>query len=39
MLSFYSVKFDQSQIDNDGDGPYAEAEMDSKYLIRVENQA
>ena len=38
MLIFYWVRFDQSQIDADADGPYAEAEMDSDYLIPVESQ-
>lgn len=39
LLVFYWVKFDQSQIDTDGDGPYDEAEIDSDYLIRLENKA
>jgi hypothetical protein len=33
-LIFYWIKFDEAQMDSDGDGPYAEAEIDSEYLIR-----
>jgi hypothetical protein len=32
ILSFYWVKFDEPQIDADGDGPYYEAEIDANYL-------
>ena len=32
VLLFYWVKFDESQIDADGDGPYHEAEIESEYL-------
>ena len=32
ILSFYWIKFDEPQIDVDGDGPYQEAEIDSAYL-------
>ena len=39
LLVFYWVEFDQPQIDADGDGPYDEAEIDSDYLIRLENQS
>lgn len=38
MLTFYWIKFDLPQRDFDGDGPYAEAELDSAYLIPVETQ-
>ena len=33
MLVFYWIRFDTAQMDSDGDGPYAEAEIDSEYLI------
>ena len=33
ILFFYWVKFDEPQIDEDGDGPYQEAEIDSEHLI------
>jgi hypothetical protein len=36
---FCWVKFDQAQIDADGDGLYDEAEINSDYLIRLENQS
>ena len=29
---FYWIKFDQPHFDADGDGPYSEAEIESKYL-------
>lgn len=32
ILLFYWVKFDEPQIDSDGDGHYDEAEIDSNYL-------
>jgi hypothetical protein len=32
VLLFYWIKFDESQIDFDGDGPYHEAEIDAEYL-------
>lgn len=31
-LDFYWVEFDEPQVDADGDGPYASAEIDAKYL-------
>ena len=31
-LVFYWVAFDVPQFDSDGDGPYGEAEVDSRYL-------
>jgi hypothetical protein len=33
MLTFYWIKFDLPQMDADGDGPYAEAEIDENYLL------
>jgi hypothetical protein len=33
MLLFYSVRFDQPQIDAEGEAGYAEAEIDSRYLV------
>ena len=33
ILFFYWVKFDEPQVDADGDGLYREAEIDSNYLI------
>ncbi len=38
MLTFYWISFDEGQIDADGDGPYAEAEIDSNYLHSIEFQ-
>jgi hypothetical protein len=38
MLIFYWIKFGPPQIDADGDGPYAEAEIDSDYLLQFESQ-
>jgi hypothetical protein len=37
-LIFYWIKFDLPQMDSDGDGPYAEAEIDSNYLVPVETR-
>jgi hypothetical protein len=34
ILLFYWVKFDEPQIDADGDGPYQEAEIDSNFIIQ-----
>jgi len=31
-VAYYWVRFDEPQIDADGDGPYAEGEIDSAYL-------
>lgn len=33
VLTFFWVEFDEPQIDADGDGPYAGAEIDSDYLV------
>ncbi len=38
ILSFYWVKFDEPQLDADGDGPYHEAEIDSDYLNLLDEQ-
>jgi hypothetical protein len=38
VLSFYWVKFDEPQIDADGDGPYYEAEIDANYLYLLIEQ-
>ena len=35
---FYWVKFDEPQLDADGDGPYHEAEIDSDYLNLLDEQ-
>lgn len=35
VLLFYWVKFDEPQIDADGDGPYQEAEIDSNFIIQI----
>lgn len=32
QLLFYWVCFDEAHTDNDGDGPYSEAEIESDYL-------
>jgi hypothetical protein len=32
ILYFYWVKFDEPQIDADGDGPYGQAEIDSNFM-------
>ena len=37
-LVFYWVIFDEPQFDSDGDGPYAEAEIDSQYLKLIHNK-
>ena len=33
ILLFYWVKFDEPQIDADGDSPYQEAEIDSNFIL------
>ncbi|WP_316367817.1 hypothetical protein [Candidatus Thiodiazotropha sp. CDECU1] len=35
-IVFYWVKFDTPQIDNDGDGPYAEAEVEAEYIELID---
>jgi len=34
-LLFYWVRFDSPQLDADGDGLYAEGEIDSSYLLPI----
>jgi hypothetical protein len=36
-LFFYWVKFDNPQLDSDGDGPYQFAEIESNYITRMED--
>jgi hypothetical protein len=35
LFAFYWVEFDERHRDSDGDGPYASAEIDGRYLIPV----
>jgi hypothetical protein len=35
-LTFYWVEFDAPQFDAEGDGPYREAEIDSRFLDSLE---
>ena len=37
-LTFYWVQFDVPQIDADGDGPYAGAEIDADYLASAQSE-
>ena len=37
-IEFYWVAFDEPQIDADGDGPYASAEIQAEYLAPARRQ-
>ena len=35
-IEFYWIKFDEPQIDGDGDGPYPEGEIESAYINLID---
>jgi hypothetical protein len=38
-IDFYWVEFDEAQVDADGDGPYASAEIQAEYLEHVASRS
>ena len=37
-IEFYWIEFDGPQLDSDGDGPYAEAEISADMLERIQEE-